>query len=303
MSGGEKTLVVVQARTGSTRLPGKVLLPLAGRPLLARLLERVRAARTPFALVVATTTEAADEPVRELCRGLGHLDVDCFSGHPTDLLDRHYQAALAAGAEVVVKIPSDCPLVDPAAIDRVLAFYFAQPERWDYVSNLHPPSWPDGNDVEVMPIAALAAAWREAARPHEREHTTPFLWDQPERFRVGNVTLDGGPRRPGDGGEESRHRGDGAAGEDGGEGGRDLSLSHRFTIDYAADYDFLRAVYDALWTPARPVFGLDEVLALLAARPEILAINARYAGVNWYRHHLGELRTVGEHPTHSPEAS
>jgi len=274
MSGGEKTLVVVQARTGSTRLPGKVLLPLAGRPLLARMLERVRAARTPFALVVATTTEAADEPVRELCRGLGHLDVDCFSGHPTDLLDRHYQAALAAGAEVVVKIPSDCPLVDPAAIDRVLGLYFAHPERFDFVSNLHPPSWPDGNDVEVMPIAALAAAWREAERPHEREHTTPFLWDQPERFRVGNVTF-----------------------------GRDLSLSHRFTIDYAADYDFLRAVFDALWTPARPVFGLDEILALLAAHPEILAINARYAGVNWYRHHLGELRTVGEHQTHSPEAS
>jgi spore coat polysaccharide biosynthesis protein SpsF len=266
----------------STRLPGKVLLPLAGRPLLERLLERLRAAKTPFDLVVATTTEAADEPLRELCRGLRRLDVRCFSGHPTDLLDRHYQAARAAGAELVVKIPSDCPLIDPEAVDRVLGFYLARPESWDFVSNLHPATWPDGNDVEAMPLAALATAWREAARPHEREHTTPFLWDQPERFRVGNVVFGGV----------------GAGG-----GGRDLSMSHRFTIDYAADYTFLRAVFDALWTPARPVFGLAEVLALLAAHPEIQAINAKYAGVNWYRHHLGELRTVGKHQTHSPEAS
>jgi spore coat polysaccharide biosynthesis protein SpsF len=299
-----ETLVVVQARTGSTRLPGKVLLPLAGRPLLARLLERVRAARTPFALVVATTTEAADEPVRELCRGLRPLDVECFSGHPTDLLDRHYQAALAARAEVVVKIPSDCPLIDPGAIDRVLGRFRREPERWDYVSNLHPPTWPDGNDVEVMPMGALAAAWREASRPHEREHTTPFLWDQPERFRIANVTLDGEERGADAGGVgELEGRDPAAAARWGGAAGRDLSMSHRFTIDYPADHDFLRAVYDALWTPARPVFGLDEILALLAARPDILAINARYAGVNWYRHHLGELRTIGSAETRSPEAS
>jgi spore coat polysaccharide biosynthesis protein SpsF len=272
-----KVLVVVQARTGSTRLPGKVLLPVAGAPLLVRMLERVCAAAAPTEVVVATTTDAADEPVRRLARQAG---VRCVDGHPTDLLDRHYRAALACGLspaaaeDVVVKIPSDCPLIDPAAIDRVIGCHVAAPERWDFVSNLHPATYPDGNDVEVVPMPVLAAAWREAARPHEREHTTPFIWDQPERFRIGNVRW---------------------------ESGRDLSMSHRFTIDYPEDYAFVGAVYDALWRPARPLFTLDDILALLDARPEILDLNRRYAGVNWYRNHLGDLATVDAGQTRKPE--
>ena len=258
-----RTLVVVQARTGSTRLPGKVLLPLAGAPLLQRMLERVRAARTPFDLAVATTDEAADEPIRALCQEIG---VACVSGDPTDLLDRHYQAALELSADIVVKIPSDCPLIDPGAIDRVLGFYLANADRYDFVSNLHPGTWPDGNDVEVVPLPVLAAAWREAERPFEREHTTPFIWERPERFRLGNVAW---------------------------ETVRDLARTHRFTIDYPEDYDFVAAVYAALWRPDRPVFALDEILELLAERPDLQGLNARYAGVNWYRHHLDELQTVG----------
>ena len=206
-----RLLVVLQARMGSTRLPGKILLPLAGAPLLARMIERVRAAQTPFELAVATTWQEEDEPVRALCR---ELSVACVSGHPTDLLDRHRQAALELGAEVVVKIPSDCPLIDPGVIDRVLDFYIENAGRYDYVSNLHPASFPDGNDVEVLPLAVVETAWREAARPFEREHTTPFVWERPERFRLGNVRC---------------------------ESGRDLAKTHRFTIDYPADYDFISA--------------------------------------------------------------
>jgi spore coat polysaccharide biosynthesis protein SpsF len=256
-----KTLVVVQARLGSTRLPGKVLMPLAGRPLLERMVERVRAAETPFDVVVATTTATADDAVAELCR---RIDVACFRGHPTDLLDRHVQAARAAGADVVVKIPSDCPLIDPRIIDRVLAYHAADGARFDFVSNLHPATYPDGNDVEAMPMAALEIAWREAKKPLEREHTTPFLWDQPARFRVGNVAW---------------------------ETGIDYSMSHRFTVDYREDYAFVSAVYDELHSDGR-VFSLGDILALTDARPDILARNAAYAGVNWYRHHLDDLRTV-----------
>jgi spore coat polysaccharide biosynthesis protein SpsF len=258
---GPKILVVVQARMGSSRLPGKVVLPLAGAPLLTRMLERVWAATTAFEVAVATTADAADEPIRGVCRDLG---VPCVSGDPLDLLDRHYQAALELDADVVVKIPSDCPLIDPGVIDRVLGFYLENRERYDYVSNLHPATWPDGNDVEVVPLPVLATAWREAEKPWEREHTTSFLWERPERFRCCNVAWE-----------------------------RDLSRSHRFTIDYREDYEFIAAVYAALWRPERPVFGLDDILELLDARPDLLAINARWAGVNWYRHHLDELRTVG----------
>lgn len=256
-------LVVVQARVGSSRLPGKVLLPVAGAPLLARMLERVRAAHTPFQLVVATTTAAEDDPIVDLCE---RVDVPCFRGHEADLLDRHLQAARAFHADVVVKIPSDCPLIDPAAIDRVLSAFG---HELDYLSNLHPASWPDGHDVEVIARDALERAHREATKPHEREHTTPYLWDRPGRFRVGNVRW---------------------------ETGRDLSMTHRMTIDYPEDYAFVRAAYDALWSPSR-CFSLAETLAFLDEHPDVFALNARYAGVNWYRHHLDELATIDRSQT------
>lgn len=259
------TAIVVQARMGSSRLPGKVTLPVAGAPLLLRMLERVQAVKTPHTLVVATTTLAEDDPVEALCKNAGFA---VFRGHPTDLLDRHVRAAEAVRADVVAKIPSDCPLIDPRVIDRVLAAF--DPERHDFLSNLHPATYPDGNDVEVMPLSALQVAHREAKKPHEREHTTPFLWDNPARFRTGNVLW---------------------------ESGRDLSMSHRFTIDYPEDYAFVCAVYDALYDAARPIFTLEEILELLEREPEIFSLNARYAGVNWYRHHLGDLHTVSSHET------
>ena len=171
-----KTLVVVQARTGSTRLPGKVLLPAAGAPVILRLLERVLAARPRFELVVATTVRPEDDALAERVHRFG---VRVFRGHPRDLVDRHYRAALAARAEAVVKIPSDCPLVDPEAVDAVLGAFLAAAGRYDFVSNLHPPTWPDGNDVEVMTFAALE---RPSARPRGRTSAStrhPFCGTSP----------------------------------------------------------------------------------------------------------------------------
>lgn len=256
-----KLVTVIQARTGSTRLPNKVLRPLAGAPLLLRMVERVRAAELAGTVVVATTTEPGDDPIAELCVAAG---VPCFRGHPLDLLDRHYQAGLAHGATAVAKIPSDCPLIDPRVIDSVLGFFLDHPGQFDFVSNLHPASYPDGNDVEVMTMDALAAAWQEATRPLEREHTTPYLWENPGRFLLGNVLW---------------------------EAGLDYSKSHRWTIDYEEDYQFIRAVYDALY-PTNPRFGLDDILAFVAANPDVASLNAQYAGHYWYRNHPGELKTV-----------
>lgn len=254
-------VTVIQARTGSTRLPNKVLRPLAGKPLLTRMVERVTAAELAGTIVVATTTDSTDDPIATLCRSEG---INCFRGHPDDLLDRHYRVGLEYSAATVIKIPSDCPLIDPAIIDRVTRFYLADPETYDYVSNLHPATFPDGNDVEVMTAAALEAAWREARRPLEREHTTPFLWENPDRFHIGNVEW---------------------------EIGLDYSMTHRWTIDYEEDYQFISSVYDALY-PANPAFGLADILKYLAENPQVAALNHHLAGVNWYRHHLDDLKTV-----------
>jgi spore coat polysaccharide biosynthesis protein SpsF len=217
-------------------------------------------------VVVATTTEAADDAIAALCTTHG---LECFRGNALDLLDRHYQAARHYGADVVLKIPSDCPLIDPAVIDEVVGYYLHFADRYDFVSNLHPATFPDGNDVEVMPFIALETAWREAQRPLEREHTTPFFWENPSRFRLGNVEWDTG---------------------------LDYSMSHRWTIDYPEDYDFIKTVYDALY-PRNPNFGLDDILLLLKQRPDIARLNARYTGVNWYRNHLDELKTVDSSQT------
>ena len=244
-------VVVVQARTRSSRLPGKVLLPLAGRPLLERMLERIRAARTPDDIIVATTDEASDDVVYDLSMAAG---VSCYRGDTNDLLDRHLQAARHASADVVVKIPSDCPLIDPSVIDRVIGFYKADASAFDYVSNLHPATFPDGNDVEVVPMPVLETAWREARAGYEREHTTPFIWERPQQFRIANVEVGGGAN---------------------------YSNSHRWTIDYAEDYDLIAAIYDALWTPKR-IFSMDDVLELIQVHPELAQLNAKYLGRGWY---------------------
>jgi spore coat polysaccharide biosynthesis protein SpsF len=254
-------VIVCQTRVGSSRLPGKTLLPLAGKPMILRFMERVMRSSYASACVVAATTDPSDDVLVTRCLEQG---LHVFQGHPTDLLDRHYRTGIAYNADVVVKIPSDCPLIDPMIIDRVIKHFLDHQGSVDYVSNLHPATYPDGNDVEVMTMHALEQAWLHASKQHEREHTTPWLWDGNPAIRIGN------------------HRW---------ESGRDLSMSHRWTVDYPEDYMFVRAVYDQLFAK-NPQFGLEDVLELVADHEEIHTLNSHLAGVNWYRNHIGELATI-----------
>lgn len=237
------------------------MLPLANKPLLYRMFERVAASKMCGTIVIATTTDKSDDVVENLCNKFNMI---CFRGHPTDLLDRHYQAAKLFSADAVVKIPSDCPLIDKSVIDKVLNYYMENLNYFDYVSNLHPPTYPDGNDVEIMSFKALSDAWENASRELEREHTTPYFWENPDKFRIGNVIW---------------------------ETGLDYSMSHRFTIDYEKDYNFIKQVYDELYS-VNPIFTLNDILDLLDRKPEIKKINEEYCGVNWYRNHLDELKTI-----------
>jgi spore coat polysaccharide biosynthesis protein SpsF len=261
-----KILVVVQARSNSSRLKDKIFLPLCGKELLVRQLERIEASCFKPEIVVATTCKKEDDKIVRLC---DKEEKKYFRGSELDLLDRHFQAGVLFGADVVVKIPSDCPLVDTNVIDKVLSYYIKNSNRFDYVSNLHPATYPDGNDVEVMSIECLERAWEAADEEFQREHTTPFIWDNPEMFRIGNVKW---------------------------ETGDDLSMTHRFTIDYKEDFIFIKSVYESLF-PINPNFTLDEILNLLKAKPELLEINKKYNGVNWYRKHLNSLKTVSGEQT------
>ena len=261
-----KTVIVVQARMSSSRLPGKVMLPVLGKSLLYRMIERLKMIRHEVQLIVATSQEASDNIIEQEALKMG---IACYRGSLNNLLDRHYQVAMLFNADNVVKIPSDCPLIDPDIIDDVLGFFFADPGRYDYVSNLHPATFPDGNDVEIMTMACLEKVWKEAQRPLELEHTTPYIWENPGKFNIGNVSW---------------------------QAGIDYSMSHRFTIDYEADYRFIKRVYEELY-PINPCFSCRDILNLLAEKPEIYHINAQYAGVNWYRNHLDELTTISPEQT------
>jgi spore coat polysaccharide biosynthesis protein SpsF len=231
-----RTVAIVQARTGSTRLPGKVLLPLLGVPVLTHVVQRVARATLIDAVVVATTTAPGDDPIEELATARGWPLV---RGSEEDLLARYLMAARAHAADRIVRITSDCPLIDAGLIDAVVAALEASAA--DYASNTLPPrTYPRGLDVEVFSMAALERADREDGDPSSREHATPYIYRNPDRFRLRAV--------PGE---------------------RDLS-AHRWTLDTADDYELIRRIYDALGVDT---FGWLDALALVEANPDWSELN------------------------------
>ncbi len=233
-----KVVAIIQARMGSTRLPGKVLMDLAGEPVLARVMNRLARSRCLDELVVATTTEPADDAIVALCVNRGWL---CSRGSQEDVLDRYYQAAKARHADIVVRVTSDCPLIEPAIVDRVVgAFLDAQPNA-DYATNVLPPrTFPRGLDTEAVRMDALERAWTEAADKPSREHVTLYIFRRPEQFRHLSVRND-----------------------------RDLS-DLRWTLDTPEDLELIRLVYSHF---GGDQFTWTDVLGLLAEHPEWREIN------------------------------
>ena len=233
-----KIVAIIQARMGSTRLPGKVLLDLAGEPMLARVVHRVQRAASLQEVIVATTVQPADDTISQLCAARGW---PCARGSQDDVLARYYQAALASQADVVVRITSDCPLIEPDVIDQVVGALLAGQPEVDYASNVQPPrTFPRGLDVEVIRFDALERAWREDVDPAWREHVTPYLYRHPERFRIHGVF-------------------------------NAVDLSHlRWTVDTPEDLELVRRIYGYFDDDA---FSWHDVLALLEQHPGWLEIN------------------------------
>jgi spore coat polysaccharide biosynthesis protein SpsF len=240
------TFGFIQARMGSTRLPGKVLEPLAGRPAVVRVLERV--ARTPGldGVALLTSDTPGDEPLRQMGAELG---VPVVAGSHDDVLDRFHLAARQLDAGVILRVTADCPLVDPDVLGELLALFRDTPgldhaavATGSMAARAGLRRYPDGLDGEVLGAATLALAWEEARDPYEREHVTPFVWRRPERFNLAVL-----------------------------EASEDLG-AERWTIDRAADLAFVRAVYERL--DDRESFGYRDVLELLAREPELRELNA-----------------------------
>lgn len=236
---------IIEARMGSSRLPGKVLADLGGRPALARVVERLQRSKRLDAVMIATTTDPSDQPIADLGAQLG---VPVFRGSMDDVLGRVLGAAVRVQADTIVEITGDCPLIDPEVVDRVVGAYLAGSH--DLVTNVRPWSYPQGMDTQVMALgaleraaAAIAGLDQEAAR-HYREHVTLYLHDHPDQFRIGRVAAPPEQTAP----------------------------ALRLLLDHPEDLEVLRGVYQAL-APGKPDFRLGDILALAAAQPDLFAAN------------------------------
>ncbi len=232
-----KVVAIVQARMGSTRLPGKVMKPLLGEPMLARLLERLARCVTVDDIVVATTNDGTEQPIVALADS---SSVHVFRGSEDDVLGRYHGAAQHYAADVVVRITADCPLIAPEVVDECVEAFLAS--EVDYASNVFKRTYPRGLDTEVLSRAALETAHNEATIPSDREHVTPFVWRQPQRFRLLDVT------------DVENHS--------------DL----RWTVDTPEDFELISRIYSALY-PTNPAFSYRDVLRLLSEHPEWSDIN------------------------------
>jgi len=233
-----KVVAIIQARLGSTRLPGKVLMDMGGRTVLARVVGRLRHTTRVDEIVVATTDSVADDAIVRECH---QLEVSCFRGSEKDVLDRYYRAARAFAAGAVVRITSDCPVIDPQIVDETIRIF--QQQRGDYASNVFPRTYPRGLDIEVFTVAALEQAWRNAHEAYEREHVTPYFYRHPELFRL--VSQRG-----------------------------QIDHSHyRWTLDTAEDLELLRKIYGCF--DDRDDFSWYEAVQLMQREPELAEVNSR----------------------------
>lgn len=231
-------LALLQARTSSSRLPGKVLLPILGEPMLARHIERLQRSRHIDPLVVATSSEASDDALAALC---ARIDIACHRGSLNDVLDRFHSAALPYQPEHVIRLTGDCPLADPAVIDACIDFHLGG--NYDYTTNALQPTFPDGLDIEVFRFSCLQEAWQEATLNSEREHVTPFINKRPERYRIGHYKQ------------------------------ADDTSWLRWTVDNPEDFQVVDTIYQALY-PSKQDFAMADILAFLAVHPEVARLNA-----------------------------
>ncbi|MBI5139839.1 MAG: glycosyltransferase family protein [Candidatus Vogelbacteria bacterium] len=257
MTKRKRIVAIIQARLGSTRLPGKTLMTLGGETLLGHLVKRVKASKYVDDIIIATTTNERDDAIVRVAK---EKNLNCYRGSENDVLDRFYQAAVAYGVKTIVRVTPDCPILDPEVMDLVIAKYLEG--GYNYVSNTIRPSFPDGLDTEVFSFEALEKAWKEAQLASEREHVTVYITKHPELFRIFNV----------------KHVG--------------RNLSHlRWTVDTKRDYDFISKIFKSM-PPKKDIFFMSDVLDLLAKNSDLIKINSGMNRNEGYAKSLREDRVI-----------
>jgi spore coat polysaccharide biosynthesis protein SpsF len=220
-------------------LPGKVLKEVMGKPLLEYQIERLKRTKEADEIVIATTINIEDEPIVELCK---EHDIPFYRGSEEDVLSRYYEAAVLRGAEIIVRVTSDCPIIDPRVIDKVIKTYKENTDKYDYVSNTLERTYPRGMDTEVFSFRALEEAHLNAQMLQEREHVTLYIHKRPEKFRLGSVKYI-----------------------------RDASR-FRWTVDTEEDFILISEIIKELY-PSNPFFTLEDCLELVRRKPELTEIN------------------------------
>lgn len=234
-----RTVIIVQARMGSTRLPGKVLKTILQKPMLAYELERLKKCKLAADVVLATSDDPENQKLCSVCQ---QLSIPHYVGSEDDVLGRYLMAAKEAQADLIVRVTGDCPLIDSQIVDAVIAFFLKEPHRFDYVSNTLKRTFPRGMDVEVFSRKALEKAAREANLPSEREHVTPYMYQHPNLFNIGSF-----------------------------ESSPDHSQL-RLTVDTLEDFELIEKIITALY-PHNKNFRYADILNVLKQNPEWKEIN------------------------------
>jgi len=232
---------IIQARMASSRLPGKVMKEICGKPMLAWVADRARQAKAIDSILVATTLDPSDDVIASFCALSG---IPIFRGDPLDVLDRYYQAALRNNADPVIRLTADCPLIDPSLIDSMVGMFSEM--NVDFIANRLPPpfqrTYPIGLDIEICSFQALASAWQLAKEPFEREHVMPYIYTHKDQFNIHVVNAE-----------------------------RDYG-NLRWTVDTPQDLEFIKKVIEHMH--CRLDFSWHDVLKLVQDHPELSKINA-----------------------------
>lgn len=237
-SQNQNKIAIVQARSGSTRLPGKIFKTLAGKPMIWHIVDRLSHAKMLDKIIIATTTLFEDDLVEQFCN---INNISFYRGSSNDVLSRYYETAKIYNADIVIRVTSDCPVIDPVIIDAML-MQFIQEDHIDYLSNTLDRTFPRGLDAEIFTFATLEKTFKETKLDYEQEHVTPYIYHNPDKFNIKNYANE-----------------------------TDLS-SYRWTVDTAEDFRLIEEIYSCLYLQGK-IFLFKDILQLLENRPDLTKIN------------------------------